>query len=202
VAHRGDGADAIAFLEARAGLRAEPCGQLDLERTGLRAHLDREAGLAQHLEHPVVLRVHPRDERRDPGSLGELGEVRQQDGGDPVALPCIGDRERQLGAIAGLPDEACMGDDLVLRAGDGDQPGAGLDQLGRGAVDVHAEAEEAEPARLLRQTAQEAGDAVDIARRGGSQVDRGAVAQDHVAAALTRDLGLLADRGGVHGHRR
>jgi hypothetical protein len=89
VAHRGDGADAIALLEARARLRTEPCGQLDLERAGLGAHLHREAGLAQHLEHPVVLRVHPRDERRDPGHLGELGEVRQQDGRDPVPLPRI-----------------------------------------------------------------------------------------------------------------
>jgi hypothetical protein len=203
VAHRGYGADAIALFEARARLRTEPCWQLDLERAGLGAHLHREAGLAQHLEHPVVLRVHPRDERRDPRGLGELGEVRQQDGRDPVPLPRIGDREGQLGTFDGLGDEAGVGDDRIVAASDGHESGAERDHLIGRAVDVDAEAEEAKPARLLRQSAEEGGHAVHVCGDDGAQVEGGAVAQDDIGAgrrdgdALGR--GVFGDGGRGHG---
>ena len=64
--------------------------------------LHREAGVAEHADHPVVAREHGRRERVDPLGGRGIGELREQDRGDPVPLPVVGDRERDLGAAGAL----------------------------------------------------------------------------------------------------
>jgi hypothetical protein len=184
MAHRRHRADAIALLEVLAGLLPELRGQLDVEGPGLGVHLEREAGVAQHLEHAVVGGMYPRGQRGDPGRLGELCEVRQQQRRDPAPLPGIRDGEGELGAIAGLRHEARVRDDLVVGPGDREEAGAVADELRGGALDVEAGAQEAEPACALREPAQERGDPLDVSGADGAQVNGGAVAQDDVARGI------------------
>ena len=116
-----------------------------------------------------------------PLACGELREVCQQQGGDALTLPGVRDRDGELGAIARLGDEARVRDDRLLRAGDGYQAGAALDERPRRVVRLRARPEEAEPPRLRRQAAKEGGDAVHVSGAGRAQVDGGAVTQDDVA---------------------
>lgn len=65
----------------------------------------------------------------------------------------------------------CRGPTLVVGAGYGQESGAERDHLIGRTVDVDAEAQEAKPARLLRQSAQEAGHAVHVRGDDGAQVE-------------------------------
>ena len=125
---------------------------------------DREARLAEDADHAPVLRQHGRGEGRDAAGAGDLREVRDQDRGQAAALHLVGDRERHLGAVGALELEDGVGDDALLGAGGDDQPVAlgavaARRDLG-GAIEVDAEREVAQPARVLAQPAEE------LAQRG------------------------------------
>ena len=181
VAHCGHGADPVALLEVVDRLLSQLGRQLDLEHARLGTHLDGEARVAEHPKHPAVGRMHPRHERHDATRLGELSEVCQQQGGDALTLPGVRNRDGELGAIARLRDEDRVRDDRLLRAGDGHQAGAALDECPRHVVHWRTRPEEAEPPRLRRQAAKEGGDAVHVSGAGRAQADGGAVTQDDVA---------------------
>jgi hypothetical protein len=175
--HRGE---AVALLEAGARGRAQLRRQLDYERLGLGVHLGREARIAQHAQHPVVAGMHQRGQRRDAGRLGELSQVRQQDRGDPLALPVVGHGEGELRALGGFAHEDRVGDDRVSRARCRHEAGAAPQQLARRRFRIEARAEEAEPARLQRQPAHERDQSVAVRRAGSPYVDGRAVAESDV----------------------
>ena len=79
-----------------------------------------------------------------------MGEMREQDGGDPVAVPGIGHREGDLRPPGAPADVGAVPDDRALRSPQRDQrqPVVGGRGAARGRVEVDAGAEEAKPARL------------------------------------------------------
>jgi hypothetical protein len=63
---------------------------------GARPHLDREAGVAEHADHPVVAGLRDRDEQRDALRGCRSAMCREQGGGEPASLPGAVDRKRVL----------------------------------------------------------------------------------------------------------
>ncbi len=187
--HRGHGGDPLALLEAADSLGGERGGELDLERVRNRAVRDREAALAEYVDHPVVVRQHLRDEGRDPLLLGYLGEMGQEGRGDPASLPRVGDEERDLGSVGVDSYVRGMGDDVGGIAGLGDQPEAiEVVDIGRPAgrpVEVGG-AEEAERDRFRRQRVQKRADSGAVVRPDRAHAHGRSVAQDDVGLALPR----------------
>ena len=68
------GGDPVPVLERRQRLCAERRRQLDLDHARPRAHGGGEPTLAEDLDHAPVVRAHQRDELRDPGVAGALGD--------------------------------------------------------------------------------------------------------------------------------
>ena len=152
--------DVVALLEPSARLVPELGRELDLELARQRSDLDGEPGVAEHLDHPVVVREHDGGEGVDAVGARELGQVREQHGGDAAALPLVGDLERDLGAAGRRADVGGVGDDALRVAGDGDEPaavlGLQLRHVPRGPVQVGGRAEEPQPARVDRESVEEA----------------------------------------------
>jgi hypothetical protein len=122
----------VALLEALARGAAQLGGQLDLQEAGLGTDLHGEARVAQHAQHAVVVRMHEGRQGHDAGRLGDLGEVRKYERGDPAPLPRVGHGEGQLRPFAiGLGDQAGMGDDVPVDAGGRDEAYAVTYELAR-----------------------------------------------------------------------
>ncbi len=152
VSHGRDGRGATAVLEPRTCGGADRRGQLDEELARLGRHVHREAGLAEHADHPVIARVHVGDERLDPVAFRDTRQMGEEDGGDAAPVPSVRHLERDLGAIGRLARVLGVRDDLLRRARRGDEPDAArrLGGMLRGALKVHARRQEAQPARVLR----------------------------------------------------
>ena len=118
------GRDALAILEARARLRPSGAGELDPQLARLGADLDGEAGVAEHLHHPMVLGEHDRGEGVDAVGGGQLGEMGEQDRCDTTPVPVVGDLERHLGPLGRLADVRGVRDDPLRLARDRDEPAA------------------------------------------------------------------------------
>ena len=104
VRDRRDVGGALALLEALPRLPRQRRRELDLDR--VRRPGGRRPGSPESwntCEHAVVARQHGRRERLDALRRRGLGEMGEQDGRDPVALPRIGDREGDLRPLGGPP---------------------------------------------------------------------------------------------------
>jgi hypothetical protein len=75
VSDRGCGREVVALLEACPGLATELSGELDVQLARLGAHVEREARVAEDLQHPVVGGVDDGGEGIHAARRGELGEV-------------------------------------------------------------------------------------------------------------------------------
>ena len=173
--------DALVILEAPPRIRRQRGRELELDDIVHAGHGHREARIVEHPEHAVVGAHDGRRERRDVLPRGGLGEVCEQHGRDPVPVPRIGDREGDLRA-ARPPDVGAVADDRVVRASHGEQrqPVRGRGGLVRRPGEVHAPAEEAEPARLLRQRAEERAQPRLVLGRRGPHVDGRAIPEHDV----------------------
>jgi hypothetical protein len=89
----------VALVEALERVLRHLCRKLDAHHVGLRARAHRESALAEHLRHAVVVREDLGLEYGHAALLGRLGEVGEQDRAEAVALICVGDLERELGAV-------------------------------------------------------------------------------------------------------
>ncbi len=88
----------------------DPVGEL--------AH-DFEARVAEHAEHPTVVRQRLGDEGVHATGATDRGQVLQHDRREPAALLVVLHRERDLGFFrTGQPVVACDRDDLVAELGD------------------------------------------------------------------------------------
>ena len=146
----------------------------------------------EHSEHPVVARQDDRGERVDPRVRRGMREMREQDGGDPVAVPGIGHREGDLRPPSRTPDVGAVRDNRGLSQRDQGQAAVGRRGAARLRVEVDAGAEEAKPARLDRQRLEEGAQPRHVLDRRGPHVHRRAVTE--------HDVGLsdhLNSRGGV-----
>jgi hypothetical protein len=198
----------VALLEALARGAAQLGGQLDLQEAGLGTDLHGEARVAQHAQHAVVVRMHEGRQGHDAGRLGDLGEVRKHERGDPAPLPRVGHGEGQLRPFAiRLGDQAGMGDDVPVDAGGRDEAYAVIYELARRTGGGDAPAQEAKPARVGRQALEEGRHGIDVGGDGRAHVDRGAVAQHDVRGSVGRggrrlEPGALRRIGDGGGHRR
>jgi hypothetical protein len=171
------------LLEALRRALAEGGRQLDVDRAGLGGGLDREAALAEDLDHAVVLRHHLGEEGLDPVLLGDLGEVGEQDRPQPLALELVGDREGDLGAAGAGADVGAVAD----RAAAGVVRPAGL----------AARRDEAVAPRVV--------DFAELARRGGQvarpgeEAERARVGPEPLEQLQQRRLVPAADRPQVDG---
>jgi hypothetical protein len=173
---------ALARLEPppplRRGRRRKPHVQL----AGLRAHLDRIAGRAEHPDHAVVARHRERLEHVDAVLGGRAREVREQRRGQPSPLPCAVDGERDLRGVGPGPLVERVADGPLGRAGQHEQrePVLRRHRLDRGALEVDARGEEAEPARLRLQPFQQLAHERRVVGAGRADARRRAVAQHDV----------------------
>ena len=179
-----DRRDPVAVLELAPRVLAQLGRELELDPVRRGVHLDREAGLAEHADHAPVLGQDGRGERRHAARGGDLGEVGDQDRGQPAALHLVGDREGDLGAVGPLELEDRVGDDALLGAGGDDQavalgPVALRGHRGR-LVEVDPEREEPQPARVLAEAAEERAQRRGVGRRDGPDPRGRAVAQRDV----------------------
>ena len=158
-----------------------------------------KTAVAEHLQHPVVLRQDERRERVDVAGARGGREVAEQDRRHASALQLVRDGERHLRASPTHVDRHRMGDDpLLLTDGRHETEAVDVVDVGgprRGLLEVAAAGEEAEPARLGRKRLQEAEEAVAVRGADGANPDRGAVAQGDVG------LELSGIRGGDHAKR-
>jgi hypothetical protein len=99
MSHGSHRRDAVATLEPLACIRIDGGRHLHVQHPTGGAHADREAGLAEHLEHLVVGGMHGRHEGADPLALSRCGEMREQDRPDAASVEIIGDLERDLRAV-------------------------------------------------------------------------------------------------------
>ena len=65
--------------------------QLDLDRVGARAELDREAALAEDVDHPVVVRQHLAMNVEIPCCSATSARCASRIVEIPLSLPCVGD---------------------------------------------------------------------------------------------------------------
>ena len=100
------------WIEAASATCSRPCMMPDRGVGGLDRELELEhalvvgadhpvAGVAEGLDHPLVVGEHLGDELVDPALAAGLGEVLEQDLGDAAALVLVLDEEGDLG-LAGL----------------------------------------------------------------------------------------------------
>ena len=185
---RRDIGSSLALLEALPRLTRQRRGELDLHAAVDPAHRRGEARVVEDLEHAAVLGQDVRDERLDAGRRGGVREVREQDRGDAMALPGVGDREGDLGRIPA--DVRAVAHDGAFGPAHGEQrQTVGRRRVVRGTVEVDAGAEVAKPARLLGERGEEGAQSRLVLGRGLAHMQGGAVAQD--------DVGL----GNHHGRR-
>ena len=97
-------------------LRGQAGSKFDQQDSGETVDLDREAAVADHAEHPVVLGQHLGIEDLDAHLVGGLGELAQQRRAQPLALHRVGDLQSDLGPLrpVGLTLPASMADDLTV----------------------------------------------------------------------------------------
>ena len=195
VRHGRDVGLALALLEAPPRVPRQRRRELDLDRSLRPAGGDQEPGFVEHPEHPVVARQDGRGERVDTRRRRGMGEMREQHGGDPVAVPGIGHREGDLRPPGRRADVGAVPDDRGLGAPQRDQrqPVGGGRGAARGRVEVDAGAEEAKPARLLRQRLEEGAQPRHVLDRRRPHV--------HGRAVTQHDVGLSDDLGGRAGAR-
>ena len=178
-------------------------GSSHLDRTRDRGDLDREAALAEDLDHTVVLGQHLGDEDGDAVLLGDLGEMGEQDRAEALALHRVVYREGDLGTPGRAADVGAMTDETVLAAARRDQAVAiGVVDLGhvkRRLLEVGRAGEEAEHSRVLAEPAQEVEQGGLVAAAHRAQVDRGAVAKHDIRFAVG---GICAHVSIVRGYSR
>jgi hypothetical protein len=164
----GDRRDPVAVFERRDRVRVQRRRQLEPQLPLADGDLDREAGVAEDLCHPVVGGVDGRHEAVDPGARRHGGEVGQQDRADALPVPVVGDLERDLRrARAGQrPDIGGMPDDSLRRPHGGDHAvtvaAAAARSPPRHRLQVHARREEAQPQRLRREAGEQLAELVDV----------------------------------------
>jgi hypothetical protein len=184
--HRGA---ALALLEALHRLRSQRGRQLEADRVRRGVHVDGKAALAEDLDHPVIGGHHLGGEGRDPVALGDPCEVGEEDRRDPVTLVRLGDEERDLGAVAGLPRVGGVGDHLGRLAGLRDERIAilvvDIDRPRGHPVEVRR-AEEAEHDRLGRDAVEERPDRGSVIGADRADSDRRSVPEDDVDDAVVR----------------
>ncbi len=157
--------------------------EADLDLAAFAGARDREAGVAEDVDHRVVLVQHLGHELLDPG-VRRLGcELLEQPGADPAALVVVADREGDLGgARVAQPDPVREGDDAPV---EGAEQRALFVPVGveNRFDELRAEcreAVEAEVAAVLREGGEELEERVGILRGGWSQPERRPVAEDDV----------------------
>ena len=136
VPHGGDVGLALALLEAPPRVLRQRRRELDLDRSLRPAGGDQEPGFVEDPEHPVVAREDGRGERVDTRRRRGLGEMREQDGGDPVAVPGIGHREGDLRPLGAPRRRRCRAPTIVAsapRTAISDSPSDGGRGVARGA---------------------------------------------------------------------
>jgi hypothetical protein len=113
--HGGRGGHLLAPLEPLLRLRRQRGRELDQQHAGDAVGLDREAGIAEDLDHLMVLGQHLGIQHLDAELVGRLGELAEQDRAEPLALHGVGDLERHLGPVRMV--------ELALEAGVADHSG-------------------------------------------------------------------------------
>ena len=187
-----DGRDvglALALLEAPPRVPRQRRRELDLDRILRPAGGDEEPGFVEHPEHPVVARQDGRGERLDTRRRRGMGEMREQNGGDPVAVPGIGHREGDLRPPGRPADVGAVPDDRALGSPQRDQrqPVAGGRGAARGRIEIDAGAEEPKPARLFRQRGEKRAQPRHVLNRRRPHM--------HGRAVTQHDVGLSGDPG-------
>ena len=115
----GDGrdvSDALALLEALSGIVRQRRRELDLDAAVRLPRRRREPGVVEDLEHAVVVGQDDGRERLDALGRRGLRQMREQDGGDAVALPGVGDGKGDLRPAGRPGDVRAVADDRVLGA--------------------------------------------------------------------------------------
>ena len=157
--------------------------ELELDLALGPARDDREAGVVEHPEHPAVLRQDGRGERVD--ALAATAACARW-ASSTVAIPWPCQASATANATSARPgaarDVGAVPDDGALGAAQREQrqPVAGVRGAAGGVVEVHAGAEEAEPARLVRQRGEERAQARHVRGRRRPHVHGRAVAEDDV----------------------
>ena len=124
-----DRRDAVAVLEALDGLGVERGGHLEVQFAAPYVHVDREPGVAEHLRHAVIGRVHGRREGGDAVALRGLREMGEQDRADAQAALVLVDLEGDLRAIGRDADVRGVPDDPFRGARGGDETEAAIRRL-------------------------------------------------------------------------
>jgi hypothetical protein len=151
--------------------------------------LDREAAVAEHLDHLVVVGQDLGAEHPDAGLVGDLGELAEQDRAQPPALHGVGDRQGDLGPVLAVrvPLPAGVGQHPAV-AGGRDQAVAPLVvDLGGpadGAVEVGEAGEEPQPSRLRRQALEERAHGRRVGGSDRPHVHGRAIPQGHIDLAV------------------
>ena len=188
VPHGRDVGLALALLVAPPRVPRQRRRELDLDRSLRPARGDQEPRFVEHSEHPVVARQDDCGERVYPCVRRGMGEMREQDGGEPVAVPGIGHRERDLRPPGRPADVGAVCDDRGLSQRDQGQATVGRRGAARCRVEVNAGAEEAKPARLDRQRLEEGAQPRHVLDRRRPHV--------HGRAVTEHDVGLSAHLDG------
>ena len=134
---------------------------------GLGANVDGEAGVAQHRQHAVVVGVHDRRQRRDPGGLRELRPGGRASA-SPIPRPCHASATAKASSArspVGSGTKHAWATTCAVGAGGRDEADAVVDEPARRARRGDAAAQEAKPARVGRQPLQEGRHRFDVGGR-------------------------------------
>jgi hypothetical protein len=121
VPHGRDVGLALTLLEAPPRVPRQRRRELDLDRSLRPAGGDQEPGFVEHPKHPMVARQDDRSKRVYTRHRRGMREMREQDGGDPVAVPGIGHREGDLRPPGRPADVGAVPDDRAVAAPQRDQ---------------------------------------------------------------------------------
>ena len=180
---RGPHGHVVAFGHVVAiGIGGRDC-EPDLELAAFAGAGDREAGVAEHVEHRVVLVQDLRDELLDPGPRCPGRELLEQARSDSAPLNVVADREGDLrGARVAQPDPVGDGHDAAVERAEQRTPflPVRLDERLDQSRPERRKAVEAEIAAVLGQIREELEQRVGVLRGRRSEPQRRPVAEDDV----------------------
>jgi hypothetical protein len=177
------------FEDRRDGEGEHHAGNAALDHTG-----HGEARVAKHVQHPPVRAEHVGIERPDAFRAGQAGQVLEQPGADPMSLQRVGDRERDLRAVAVLR--------IAIEPGEGHNPSPRLgDHRCAGAFvqegldprdGEHRYSEEAEVEAFVGERRQEATHGIAVVERRPPHADRRPVPHHDIGSRDFVEHGRLA----------